>query len=513
MLKLILLCSLILPLAVAQQIFTDIDGSSPYYAATRRLYFRGALSGAGSAFNTDTPADMNFLSDLAWRAMQSGSSGNPPASGSIANLQSLPGVFPILVGNQFQYSSMQAQDFENQVYFGQSLSRIQTASILILMWAYQWQRLNSFQLVQLPLLLPPVGGIVPLLKMYSTDDASGLSSIFRDVPDVYTSDDYNASPLVGFVFPTKLSHLLNNQGTTCDIYGDFCPANFISRGDLAVWVDGMFLGPGNLTGGLPPMVNPVTFTVHSLGTITDVSDYEDNGEYAPSVVAGSKTIRVPLRGGGYREVPRRDLVSVDPLAYSREPQGKLWKYTFRLHSQDAVLFRVGDEDEDLTETMDQTISEQPEGWRFNRAAWSRVKADSPDQEESFALTSAYKPGLIPVFFQSSYADFKPGEGFHGKVATGAEYLYSAHARIQDRLNESAALSWSNNSLKRFVIGPAFSPNYTQKEVELRIALWAGEYGFTFLDPLVAHSTRAVLEQLSPSTDLEKEIVECLREVL
>jgi hypothetical protein len=85
---------------------------------------------------------------------------------------------------------------------------------------------------------------------------------------------------------------------------------------------------------------------------------------------------------------------------------------------------------------------------------------------------------------------------------------------QDLLREATSLE--NNTVRKYAIGPAFAPGATTADIVSTIRTWVNDYKFTFLQPLLDggnSNMKDALDQLTPTTPLEQDIVSCLRGIL
>ena len=243
-----------------------------------------------------------------------------------------------------------------------------------------------------------------------------------------------------------------------------------------------------------------------------------------ALIRGEKTIRVPIRGG-YYEIPRLDLLDIGQLTYTHKAAGAgKWKYDFQFDAREADLFHVGDEDDKEQRPVDHS---QPDTWYMSGTrGWMRKptgddwRPDHPigtaPEVGTFSITSRLRPGLIPVYFQPPY-DIYPGEAVHSTIQapqTREDYLEHAEEDFYDQMRMAAAEGFRQNGLKVYVIGPCFTPGLEKLEAPGRIKMWAETYGFTFLKPLVgAKDPAALLGTLTPETQIERDIVDALKEVL
>jgi len=252
------------------------------------------------------------------------------------------------------------------------------------------------------------------------------------------------------------------------------------------------------------------------GFETHNTETDDSDKYVPELVAGSTVIKVPIHGG-YFEVPRQDLMDIGNFKSSYERDGAAWKYTLQLNAREVqVIAFSADPEVHMNDQPVPTI--QPEGWMFssNGHVWGRkgmLHKPSGEPYSQFVLTSGYRPGLIKLRIASPAATTTLIPSPARKSTIPESQLTPAQSAAEEQ-KILRARSWKYNSLQKFIIGPAFAPNATAAEIMAQVKTWVGEYRFTFLAPLLSAENPAVqLGLLQPTTDLEKNIVECLWEVL
>jgi hypothetical protein len=132
-----------------------------------------------------------------------------------------------------------------------------------------------------------------------------------------------------------------------------------------------------------------------------------------------------------------------------------------------------------------------------------------DQTARFSITSDMLPGPMPINLvrkdaQQSHAGWSITLPLWPIPVTLPRRLYDA---VLKTLTQHAA--FLNNT---FIIGPAIAPNSTEADLRQLMQTWIDHYGFDSLKPALdgngALSTE--LDQLTPSTDFERQIVDCLR---
>lgn len=109
---------------------------------------------------------------------------------------------------------------------------------------------------------------------------------------------------------------------------------------------------------------------------------------------------------------------------------------------------------------------------------------------------------MPIHLQGDVLHLK-GKQAPGLRLTGKTSTDEAIAR---------AASFEDNSVKRYVIGPAIPSKASKKEILELVRKWHDEYGFTFLRPILDEGA-AAMNRIQPASQLERDILESLRAVL
>jgi hypothetical protein len=130
-------------------------------------------------------------------------------------------------------------------------------------------------------------------------------------------------------------------------------------------------------------------------------------------------------------------------------------------------------------------------------------------QAEFSVTSELLPGLQPIYFQNDLY------GLAASWQTGqVKIIGLPHMRrsIDNEAMANASIP-EHNANRQFAIGPLFPSDVTKEEITARVVEWV-KYGFTFLAPLMTSKDPvSTLNMLKPSTQLEQDIVTCLRGVL
>ena len=148
----------------------------------------------------------------------------------------------------------------------------------------------------------------------------------------------------------------------------------------------------------------------------------------------------------------------------------------------------------------------PDGWGgglYSFYAWIKPARSTAAK---YTMLSTNRPGLLPLFFQSDVLGVTAAVN-----GGGPDAIRMPRVRTDADLNKVHSRgNVFNNSLKRYAIGPVFPADATRSQIMDKVQLWATDYGFTFLQPLLDGKT---VDSLQPSTDLERDITTCLQSVL
>jgi hypothetical protein len=153
-------------------------------------------------------------------------------------------------------------------------------------------------------------------------------------------------------------------------------------------------------------------------------------------------------------------------------------------------------------TVRRAQTTEPAGWKWHLSGWWPPNNEKAERHEHhrFTVTTDMKPGLVPMYFSGTHVldPFPILQGMDG-----------------DQQQQVVDAIFETNRIRCFVIGPAITPGSTEDDLRELVERWASEYGFSFLHPFTAESAdfRSTLDELKPATDLDKQIVECLRAAL
>jgi hypothetical protein len=237
-------------------------------------------------------------------------------------------------------------------------------------------------------------------------------------------------------------------------------------------------------------------------------------------VGPTKFKTVPLSSGKSAQIERADVLNVGTPSYAFKQAGDYYQYSFRLDNRQIDGIKLGGgrinlglKEEKLVESLDDL--REPFGWYRSFAGWflprryelneSKMRAAATSQDTlsdhaTYVMKSKRKPGLMQLVLSSRH--------LVTRVPTGVEITEADEQKIIDAEN--------SNARREFVIGPAFPVGITPQDVlKVMKYRWIDDFGFSFLKPLTETATdpKKVLETLKPSTDLEQDILDCLRTFL
>ncbi len=245
-----------------------------------------------------------------------------------------------------------------------------------------------------------------------------------------------------------------------------------------------------------------SFTVQSM-LLTDIAPTDANLTVMLEDDATGQLLRKPtnsqpwvvkLRSGREVSVANASPGRISRLENSYEPSADNFIYHYKLDTRDIWGFRLGVTDDAFwLNDYDNTLL-MPKGWMGAAYAWSANQDAEKSDSSDFTIRSKWRPGLLPMYLVTDKAK-EPTPSFNS---------------TDDNEKIAVATSIFNNSLQKFVIGPAIRPNITADEMKALIARWVDDYGYTFLKPLTEGKTLADIE--TPTDAFEQQILACLRAV-
>jgi hypothetical protein len=186
-------------------------------------------------------------------------------------------------------------------------------------------------------------------------------------------------------------------------------------------------------------------------------------------------------------------------AYRELDGGKL-EYTFSVDTTEAELIRVGD-NIGYVLMPEENPHASANGWMFTGVGWGRIADDAErGPGTDFVMLVDWRPGPVDVMIQ-------------GKESRDSFNM--AGNTSWDNVRIAKQMSIRNNSLRTTVIGPAIPPGATHEQLQLLIRQWVAFSNLGFLQPMTQEGAdlEKILPTLHPKTDLEKQIVQCIKEAL
>lgn len=203
-------------------------------------------------------------------------------------------------------------------------------------------------------------------------------------------------------------------------------------------------------------------------------------------------LTVQTANHGKVQILRGDNPQMKSFNSSHRSEGDKNVYTYTMDTRDVSMIVLGGDGDRITRHVSSTV---PDGWTNGGRAWWPAKEGQKGQESAtYEVTSDWIPGPMPMRIRS---------------ASAGSFVVPSFAESADNEKIANAAGIYSNSRLEWVIGPALPPNPTKEQVDDMIARRIGE-GLLFLQPLAEGKT---LQDLTPSTDFEKEVVESLAKVM
>jgi len=228
-------------------------------------------------------------------------------------------------------------------------------------------------------------------------------------------------------------------------------------------------------------------------------DYTGTMVTSPTSITPFSTVK--LRNGREIKIKRADQIKVSKLSHSNARAGDSYKYTFHVDTREVYMIRLGLGDADGFAFGDDPTLEyraqltQPKNWSMLTTGWAELPGAVKSENSEFTYTSKYLPGPMPMFLSSS----------------DLMIPYEPTGNTADDMRIVSAMSYPNNSLVKWVIGPAIKPDITKEEFHDLIGRWVENYRFEFLRPLLDGKT--IDELPAPAGEFEQEILKCLRDAI
>jgi hypothetical protein len=222
-----------------------------------------------------------------------------------------------------------------------------------------------------------------------------------------------------------------------------------------------------------------------------VQDSSGNPPFSPFSAARKKAHTLSLSDGRRVELPVSSKIEVSSASSAFKPEGGGYRYDLTLDTRTAQVIRIG---RDLGYRGNASAAGAPSGWLQTKVGLIALPESERSDKSKVSLTSDWKPGPIPLYFQGPHEAFPMQEKSH------------------DNVSLARATSILRTATQKIVIGPAIKPAISEAELRLLVRNWKDALGFSFLAPLLASSDfSAGIDLLKPSTDMERSIVQCLRD--
>jgi hypothetical protein len=256
---------------------------------------------------------------------------------------------------------------------------------------------------------------------------------------------------------------------------------------------GFWVGAGNAADpnyppGVASQVNPATFCgqVWFYARNPDGSVGPDWTPAAASrrVRVNNKTIKLPVS-------PAVKVNKAPSSTFEVDSKG-VYTYHFSIDTKDpkGKVLRIGAD----AEMGEHPTAENQSGWYSFGLGWIAGEKAERASDVALSLRSSWKPGPVPVYWGNGTAG-----SFPMQESSAENVIVSRQASI------------FRTSTQRVVIGPAIKPGLSQADLRLLVRDWKDTLGFSFLDPLLNSSDWAAgLDALKPATDLERSVIDCLR---
>lgn len=215
----------------------------------------------------------------------------------------------------------------------------------------------------------------------------------------------------------------------------------------------------------PPGQVVTASDLQTIGSVPADDDYDGQQHFIPTDHNPIATDLVGKAG-----------THAEKASFEFSPEGAGYRYTYHADSRKLWIFGVGEPGK----RGKPSSTQPPEGW--STAGYSFVASGTAARaiDSKFSFVSDWKPGLVPLTL---------------RTAEEPEAGLTAHAQI------------------KYAIGPAFAPELDRAGILALVKMWATDYGFKFLQPLVDDPTMSLNDLKPGDTPLEQQVVETLRAVL
>lgn len=245
-------------------------------------------------------------------------------------------------------------------------------------------------------------------------------------------------------------------------------------------------------------------------------------------------IKNPKRGGAAKVersapekvyVKRGDMIDIGTLTYSHAADtGGAIKYAYTFDNRQVANFALGHPDGPSAGIISTT---QPDKWtglgtpkskpiEAQFASWAQWKGAALSAKAEYSASSHRLPGVVLMRFQGDYsgmlARINGGSAPNGVILSKT----AGWGPMDGALIAKASTVWGN-SLSKLVIGPMFDPEPKVADVLAAVKDWVDNYEMAILAPATkatdAASLQAALSILTPTTQIEKEAIAALQNVL
>jgi hypothetical protein len=199
---------------------------------------------------------------------------------------------------------------------------------------------------------------------------------------------------------------------------------------------------------------------------------------------------------------QRDPIDVGDLTFSYKKAGKCkYVYTYTFDNRHVQMIRVGE----FEHSFYRTVMTAPDGWIGLFLGWSPSWEDPVTRCETarYSILSDHLPGPLRLHIGGAervHDDFKlPFRG---------DDPWERHLMQQIQIT----ISQYGTSVDPWVIGPAFKPSPTEKEIRERIYELVELHSLEFLRPLNDANAKLIEAEdaVVPGTDFELQVFDCLK---
>jgi hypothetical protein len=206
----------------------------------------------------------------------------------------------------------------------------------------------------------------------------------------------------------------------------------------------------------------------------------------------------------------RDPIDIGALkfSYKKADDGK-YLYEYTLDNRQVEMIRVGEVRRDFLTPVADRRARGPDGWMGLGTGWCAKSEPcwnvsvSRSETATYTILSNFLPGPSPLHVVGK-----------GGIRDDFKLPFSGATIWERSLMRDIGLGISiyGNSVDRLVMGPAFEPEPTEQEVRKCIRRCVEGYGLKSLRPLDDDNDSLIdhEDSVTPSTDLERQILDCLK---